>query len=136
VAHMKKQKKISKRELFRICETCLNGSCCRDGVDADLEEAKKISKLKLKLKRPWFQDLFRDKDMPSGWAVAIIIKNGRCIFQKKDKRCSIYKYRPWYCREFPLENGQIAGHYHYLCEKPPGLKHKVKRHLKHLRKKV
>ena len=133
---MKKQKKISKSELFRICKTCITGSCCQDGVEVDLREAKRISRFNLKLKKPWFEDFFRDSDLPSGWGVSIIKRNGSCIFQKKDKRCSIYKYRPRYCRDFPLEYGQVAEHYHYLCEKPPGLKHKVKRHLKHLRKKV
>jgi len=124
---VKNLKEISKKEIFRICKTCITGSCCQDGVDVDLREAKKISKLKLNLKKPWFEGLSQDRDMPSGWAVSTAVRNSRCVFQKNNYECLIYKDRPKHCRDFPLENGQIAELYHYLCEKPTGLKSKVKR---------
>ena len=41
-----KKSKVTKKGIFEVCKTCLTGSCCKDGVDVDLEEAKKISKLK------------------------------------------------------------------------------------------
>lgn len=127
---VKTKKHKYEKEIFKICKTCLKGTCCKDGVDVDLEQAKKISKLRLKLKRPWFRDLFRDSDMPSGWALSTAVKKGSCIFQAKDYRCRIYNYRPKYCRDFPIEHGGMAEFYHYLCEKPHHIKRKVKKYLK------
>ena len=49
---MRDYKKITKREHLELCKSCIAGFCCQDGVDLDLEEAKRISKLKLNLKRP------------------------------------------------------------------------------------
>lgn len=124
---MKRKNKITKREFLKLCDTCLSGLCCKDGVDVDLEEAKKISRLKLKLRKPWFENLFKDKDMPSGWAVSTAVRNNSCVFQKDNYKCIIYKNRPRHCRDFPLEQGVVAKYYHYLCEKPPSLKRKMKK---------
>lgn len=108
----------------------MTGSCCQDGVDVDLEEAKRISMLNLDLKKPWFEKLFQDSDMSSGWAVSTVVRDGRCVFQKSNYKCIIYEHRPTFCRDFPLEKGRIAEFYHYLCEKPPKFKLKAKRDLK------
>ncbi|MFH1622171.1 MAG: YkgJ family cysteine cluster protein [Candidatus Omnitrophota bacterium] len=128
---MKKCRKITEEELFQICTTCVTGSCCQDGVDVDLEEAKKISQLNITLKKPWFNNLFRDADMPSGWAVSSVVRHGRCVFQKSNYKCMVYEHRPYFCREFPLEKGRIAELYGYLCEKPTHLKRKARKDLKH-----
>ncbi len=121
--------KISKRRLTKVCKTCATGSCCKDGVDVDLEEAKKISQLDINLEKPWFDKPFEDSDMPSGWAVSTVTRDGRCVFQASDYRCRIYEHRPVFCRDFPLEMGQIAEHYDYLCEKPHHFRRKTKKDL-------
>jgi len=127
---MKNYRKIIEEELSQICTTCKTGSCCQDGVDVDLEEAKKISQLNnINLKKPWFENLFQDSDMPSGWAVSTIVRDGRCVFQKSNYKCMIYEHRPSFCREFPLEMGRVAEYYDYLCEKPHHFKRKTKKDL-------
>ncbi|MFC1645743.1 YkgJ family cysteine cluster protein [Candidatus Omnitrophota bacterium] len=127
---MKNGKKITEEKLLGMCTSCVTGSCCQDGVDVDLEEAKKISKLDIKVKKPWFEGLFEDGDMPSGWGISTVVREGRCVFQKSNYRCMIYEYRPAFCRDFPMEKGQIAEFYGYLCEKPGHIKRKAKRDLK------
>ena len=122
--------KITKKHIDAICKTCITGSCCRDGVEVDLEEAKKISKLKLRLKKPWFNLLQPDRDMPSGWSLSTVVRDGSCVFHKKDYKCRIYEMRPFYCRAFPVEEGEVSKFFHYLCEKPKSLKRKIKKHFK------
>ncbi len=122
--------KITEEKLLQMCTTCATGSCCQDGVEVDLDEAKKISKLKVNVKKPWFEGLFEDSDMPSGWGISTVKRDGRCLFQRKNYLCMIYEHRPAFCREFPIENGRIAEFYNYLCEKPSHIKRSVKRHLK------
>ena len=97
-------------------------------MDVDLDHAKKISGLKLKLKKPWFYNLFKDKDMVTGWAVSTVVRDGRCVFQKKNYLCMIYKNRPIHCKDFPIEEGRIHRYYNYLCEKPKHIKQKIKKH--------
>jgi len=99
------------------CKGCKGGDCCQDGVDVDLAEAKRISRLKLKIRKPWFEDLFKDEGSPSGWAVGTVVRNNRCVFQDTNKRCRVYSVRPRYCREFPYENGRPAPFYKELCNK-------------------
>ncbi|MFC1708502.1 YkgJ family cysteine cluster protein [Candidatus Omnitrophota bacterium] len=123
-------KKITHEELLEICTTCANGSCCQDGVEVDLEQAKTISKLNINLKKPWFEGLIEDNDVPSGWGISTVVRDGRCVFQRKNHLCMIYKHRPIFCRDFPMEKGQIAEFYSYLCEKPSSLKRKAERDLK------
>ena len=127
---MKRHTRITKKKIFEVCNTCVTGLCCRDGVDVDLEEAKKIARLKINIPKPWFEGLFYDKELPSKWGVGTVVRNGRCVFQAKDYRCRIYRYRPNYCRDFPLEFGSIANLYHYLCEKPRHLKTRIKTHFR------
>lgn len=96
--------------------------CCKEGVAVDIEHAKKISSLSLTLKKPWFQDLYQDNDFPSGWSVNTIVRDGSCVFQKKNKQCRIYKDRPSSCREFPYENGEIFKNLGYLCREARSFK--------------
>jgi len=107
----------SKERFLRICKSCEDGTCCFGGVDVDLAEAIRISLLDLDIKKPWFEYLHRDKDLPSGWAVETTVRNGSCVFQKEDRRCVIYKIRPRYCAEYPYENGSLAKNYRYFCHK-------------------
>jgi Fe-S-cluster containining protein len=124
-----KRRKITTDELLDSCDTCASGSCCKEGVEVDLKEVKRISKLNIRLKKPWFDKLSKNSETPSGWSLSTILRNNTCIFQQKDYKCLIYKYRPAFCRDFPFENGRIAKYYHYLCEKPPRFKRKAKRDL-------
>ena len=122
----KKKTFYTRKELFALCKTCAKGMCCREGVDVDLEEAKVIAQLKLDIKKPWFEGFFYDTDLPSKWGVSTVVRDGTCVFQDKNSRCRIYKYRPHYCREFPIELGSLADLYEYLCEMPTHLKREVK----------
>lgn len=117
---MKRQHK--KTIIDQICKNCITGSCCKDGADVDIEQAKKISRLKIAIKKPWFEGLHEDKHLPSGWAVGTIARNGRCVFQDKNKRCRIYEHRPRYCREFPYEQGRINRDVEYFCRKGKAIK--------------
>lgn len=99
-----------------LCQRCIEGMCCKDGVAVDLEEAKRISAFNIPLKRPWFHDLREDADFPSGWALDTTVRDGRCVFQRKDKKCRIYKGRPSSCRDFPYENNRLFKYLGYLCK--------------------
>ena len=111
-----------KKRLLEICKSCKDGLCCCDGVSLDFTEALKISLLNLDIKKPWFTRFHRDKDLPSGWAVETTTRDGRCVFQKKDRRCSVYKIRGIYCADFPFEHGKLAPTYEYLCSKAQEIK--------------
>jgi len=104
-----------KKKLLKICKSCQKGSCCFGGVDVDLVEALSISLLDLDIKKPWFEYLHRDKDLPSGWAVETALRDDTCVFQRKDGRCVIYNIRPRYCSDYPFENGGLARNYEYFC---------------------
>ncbi len=104
-----------KKRILSLCKSCRSGSCCCDGVSADLKKAMEISLVDLDIKKPWFENIHRDDDFSSGWAVATVVRNGRCVFQRKDNLCSIYPIRPRYCREFPYEDGELAQMYEDLC---------------------
>ncbi len=110
----KKTDKLRK-ELLEICKSCRKGSCCFGGVDVDLVKALKISMLDLDIEKPWFEYLHRDKNLPSGWAVETVVRDDACVFQRKDRRCVIYKIRPRYCVDYPFENGGLARNYKYFC---------------------
>lgn len=125
---MKQHTHITKKKTYELCKTCSTGSCCRDGVDVDLNEAKRITKLKVNIEKPWFKGFFHDPDLPSKWGVGMTIRDGRCVFQTKKYRCRIYKNRPKYCRDFPFEFGNIAEFFHYLCEMPSPVKRRIKTH--------
>ncbi|MFA6281649.1 MAG: YkgJ family cysteine cluster protein, partial [Candidatus Omnitrophota bacterium] len=83
------------------CVKC--GKCCQHGVEVDIEEAKKLIIKYGKM----FHEMHFDKDFPSGFAVSTSIKDGKCMFLKK-RKCSIYKDRPEYCKQFPFENGKLS----------------------------
>ena len=125
---MGKSKRITKKHILTLCTTCMTGMCCRDGVEVDLSEAKRIAKLKVNIKKPWFEGLFYDRVLPSKWGVGTVLRDDRCVFQAEDHRCLIYKHRPQYCRDFPLEFGSIADWYHYLCELPSHTKRMITTH--------
>ncbi len=98
-----------------VCVECYQGSCCREGVEADLFEVSRILEKDLDIPRPWFQYVGRDKRFPSGYKFATLLKKKRCIFQNGRMRCLVYEIRPRFCEEFPLENGKKAPYYHALC---------------------
>lgn len=112
---MKKNK--SKVHDLRLCGECLQGSCCRLGVEVDLFEVARILEKKLDIAKPWFQYLGRDKMFPSGYKFTTLTRNRRCIFQNDVMRCLVYEIRPRFCEEFPLENGKKAPYYESLCHR-------------------
>lgn len=119
------KKKARHRPGLEMCEQCYVGTCCREGVEADLFEVARILKMDLDIPRPWFDFLGRDKRMPSGYKFSTVLKKRRCIFQDDNMRCRIYEIRPRYCLEFPFENGKIAPFYRDLCHH--SRKHKKKK---------
>jgi len=121
-----------KKEIKKRCSVCRVGSCCQDGVEVDLKKAKKISKLKLPMQRPWFEGLCEDKNMPSGWMVSTMVKDGRCIFQMKNKKCRIYSVRPKHCKDFPFEQNSMAEFYNYLCKEANHFKKKARKYFRAL----
>ncbi|MFH1691317.1 MAG: YkgJ family cysteine cluster protein [Candidatus Omnitrophota bacterium] len=112
------KKKLLHKPNLEVCKECYQGSCCRQGVEADLFEVARILKLDLDIPRPWFDYVGRDKRSPSGYVFSTVLKNRRCIFQDDNMRCRIYEVRPRYCSEFPFEDGKVAPYYKHLCHHP------------------
>ena len=125
-------KKVIKKEIKKRCKVCRVGSCCQDGVEVDLKEAMKISGLKLPVKKPWFEGLQEDKDVPSGWTMSTVVRDNRCVFQMKNKRCRVYSVRPKYCKDFPFEQNTMAEFYNYLCKEANHFKREAKKYFKGL----
>lgn len=98
-----------------LCRVCIDGTCCREGVEADLFEVARILRMPLDIPKPWFDYLGRDRRFPSGFKFSTRLASRRCIFQKDDMRCLVYAQRPRFCREFPLEGGRRAPEYKSLC---------------------
>ncbi len=97
------------------CKSCRVGSCCYEGAELNKKELKRIIRYHPAVAKPWFR-LVTDSEKPDGeHNFSTIIRDGTCVFQDKNNRCLVYKVRPHYCRDFPLENGQTAPHYRRLC---------------------
>lgn len=99
------------------CAECNSQSdCCRFGAWADLEEAKKITSLRLKGE---FFQLEKDEDFPSGYKLGTSYEDEPCSFLDPDGLCSIHKVdydlKPQSCREFPYEDGRISPFADVLC---------------------
>ncbi len=100
---------------LEACKSCKVGSCCYEGVDLKREEMKRILKYNPDIPKPWFRVL-SDAEVAGGEEhFATVVRSGTCVFQDKDNRCAVYKVRPQYCRDFPLENNKTAPHYRRLC---------------------
>ncbi len=99
----------------RKCKT--QEECCLTGAWLDLEEAKKI--LKLRIKGGDFFHLKKDKSYPSGYVTSTSVGDSPCVFLTPDGLCSIHKIdyslKPTHCKEFPYENGKISPFTKYLC---------------------
>jgi Fe-S-cluster containining protein len=105
------------RHLLERCKTCTSGSCCREGVELSRQEIRRIVSLNPKVKKPWFR-LVDEEDQPQPpYIYETIVRDNRCVFQDKHKRCLVYKVRPKACAEFPLDNGRIAQYYKRLCSR-------------------
>ena len=83
--------------------------CCQEGVWVDLEEAKRISSLRL---QGSFFHLTKDRKFPSGYKLDTTYADEPCSFLTADGLCSIHKVdydlKPTYCKEFPYEDGKWA----------------------------
>ncbi len=92
------------------CLKCTEkASCCRYGAWVDLEQAKKISSLKLKGD---FYHLEKDKDFPSGYKVGTSYEDNPCTFLTPGGLCAIHKVnydlKPVHCKEFPYEDKKLS----------------------------
>ena len=119
-----------------------NDICCQYGVDTDLLERDAIHANADKIRplltaaaqvTPWFGDeIFDDKDYPSGHVVRTSVFNGGCVFLSHDGRgCAIHRasleqgwdmngIKPSICRLYPLSYEEdtivIADEYpEYTC---------------------
>ncbi len=100
---------------LEACKTCKAGSCCYEGAELTLRELKIIIKYNPPVAKPWFR-LVKKSEKPDGvHDFSTIVRNGTCVFQDKNNLCTVYKVRPHYCRDFPLEDGKTAPHYKRLC---------------------
>ncbi|MFH1442146.1 MAG: YkgJ family cysteine cluster protein [Candidatus Omnitrophota bacterium] len=100
------------------CDKCeKQHACCETGAWVDLEEAKKI--MSLGIKGGEFHQFEKDDDFPSGYCVATSYNSGPCTFLTPEGLCEIHKIgynlKPYYCKEFPYENGKIAYFAKELC---------------------
>ncbi|MFA5834810.1 MAG: DUF3109 family protein [Bacteroidota bacterium] len=103
------------------CET----TCCSSGVFLDPSDRDVIiehkDEVKLKMDETqttndavWFDNrIEEDADFPSGHAVGTEVFNNKCVFLRKDGRCSVqlvsaekyndpWKIKPYYCVAFPI----------------------------------
>lgn len=104
------------QKLLERCKVCKVGSCCNEGVELSREEVRRIIEAAPKVEKPWFRLVDPINNPVPGYSYETRIKNGSCIFQAEDKKCLVYAVRPKYCREFPLENGEIAQYHERLCQ--------------------
>ncbi|MFA6457718.1 MAG: DUF3109 family protein [Bacteroidota bacterium] len=111
------------------CET----TCCSSGVFLDPADRDVILKHKDEVKLAmdetqttndavWFDNKREeDIDFPSGYAVGTEVYNDKCVFLRKDGRCSVqvvsaekyndpWKIKPFYCIAFPIsvDNGLLT----------------------------
>ncbi|HLP16424.1 MAG TPA: DUF3109 family protein [Bacteroidota bacterium] len=103
------------------CET----KCCASGVWTDVKEKEVIMSYKDQIKAfmdetqttddtVWFDpEEITDTDFVSGRAIGTQTHNNKCVFLKKDGRCSVqlfsketfgdaWKIKPFYCVAFPI----------------------------------
>ncbi|MDD8018095.1 MAG: DUF3109 family protein [Bacteroidota bacterium] len=103
------------------CQT----TCCSSGVFADPTERDVILQHTEAIKTQmdetqttndaaWFETrIEHDEDFPSGYAVGTEVYNNKCVFLRKDGRCSVqlvsgekyndpWKIKPFYCIAFPI----------------------------------
>jgi Fe-S-cluster containining protein len=88
------------------------GSCCRNGVWVDVEQARRIQEYVLSqesLKDLHDKTLFVEEDIdpdyfPSGKGVGTNLQseNGPCIFLDAEYKCRIYPVRPHFCSDYPF----------------------------------
>lgn len=111
------------------CET----TCCSSGVFLDPTDRDVIIDHKEEVKllmdetqttndAVWFDNKREeDLDFPSGYAVGTEVFNDKCVFLRKDGRCSVqlvsvekyndpWKIKPYYCVAFPIavDNGVLT----------------------------
>lgn len=111
------------------CET----TCCSSGVFLDPKDRDVIiahtEEVKLQMDETqttneavWFDNRQeQDMDFPSGYAVGTEVFNDKCVFLRKDGRCSVqlvsaekyndpWKIKPFYCIAFPIavDNGVVT----------------------------
>src|SRR3972149_5077790 len=111
------------------CET----TCCSSGVFIDPIDMAVILQHKEEVKAKmdetqttddavWFEDIIEvDVDFPSGYAVGTEVFNDKCVFLRKDGKCSVqvvstekyndpWKIKPYFCIAFPIsiDNGTVT----------------------------
>lgn len=100
-------------------------TCCSSGVFIDPAEKEAIlqhkEEVKMKMdetqtqdETAWFENsIEEDSDFPSGYAVGTEVFNNKCVFLRKDGKCSVqlvsaekyndpWKIKPYFCVAFPI----------------------------------
>ena len=103
------------QKILEKCNRCESGSCCEEGVELSKDEVRRIIAWAPQVKKPWFRLVDPENDPAPGYNYETLVRDGRCVFQREDKKCRIYSVRPKHCNEFPLEGGKLAQYYHRLC---------------------
>ena len=108
-------------------------TCCSSGVFIDPIEMAVILQHKEEVKATmdetqttddtvWFENIIEeDVDFPSGYAVGTEVHNDKCVFLRKDGKCSVqvvstekyndpWKIKPYFCIAFPIsiDNGTVT----------------------------
>lgn len=100
---------------LEACNSCTVGSCCYEGVELTGAELKRIAASGPKVAKPWFRLMTEKEKSDDDHPFATVVRDGSCVFQDQNNRCTVYNVRPQYCRDFPLEDGKTATHYQRLC---------------------
>jgi len=85
------------------------------GVELNKKELERILVLDPPVKKPWFRVVEHHEEFDGTHHFTTLRRHGACVFQDKNNRCVIYSVRPHFCREFPLEQGEVAPYYQRLC---------------------
>jgi len=95
-----------------LCKTCQTHNCCTS-FSSPILFHKDIEKLKVINK---YNNEYIDEIQIRGRLLKTIKKkkNSECIFLDDDKKCSIYKNRPFDCMMFPFDIFAIDGKYFWV----------------------
>lgn len=107
-----RQKKYQGGSHKTLCKTCKTHNCCTS-FSSPILFPKDIEKLKIINK---YNNKYIDEIKIRGRLLKTIKKkkNSECVFLDDDKKCSIYRNRPFDCMMFPFDIFAINGKYFWV----------------------
>lgn len=111
------------------CSKCSHqGSCCRFGVEVDLDNAMKIARLGLPGHFYYLETTDDKENFPTGFKVGTSLEDRPCEFLCPDGKCAIHKIdpklKPKICRDFPDYTNPAHYHICVMIEGAPRKKNK------------